>query len=217
MVRTPCCENMGVKKGPWTPEEDELLISYIHKHGHNNWRALPKQAGLLRCGKSCRLRWTNYLRPDIKRGNFTFEEQDTITKLHQLLGNRWSAIAMRLPGRTDNEIKNFWHTHLKKRLQVEEEQRPNLMNFSPQCSSYQSTNYTTIMTNFQTSPHEKEAVTIFSNQFMLTTTTDHHYVPRIDDQAQSSGKSISEIKDHHEVGDENMTFWYNVLAQSRYT
>ncbi|XP_062084412.1 transcription factor MYB30-like [Humulus lupulus] len=116
MARRPCCENMGLKKGPWTPEEDRILVSYIQQFGHANWRALPKQAGLQRCGKSCRLRWTNYLRPDIKRGNFSKEEEDTIIKLHHNLGNRWSSIAAQLPGRTDNEIKNFWHTHLKKKL-----------------------------------------------------------------------------------------------------
>ncbi|VAH49873.1 unnamed protein product [Triticum turgidum subsp. durum] len=118
MGRAPCCEKMGLKRGPWTPEEDKILVAHIHSHGHGNWRALPKQAGLLRCGKSCRLRWINYLRPDIKRGNFTDEEEQSIIQLHQLLGNRWSAIAARLPGRTDNEIKNVWHTHLKKRLDL---------------------------------------------------------------------------------------------------
>ncbi|KAH9615685.1 hypothetical protein KSS87_003861 [Heliosperma pusillum] len=116
MGRAPCCDKVGLKRGPWTSEEDRILISFIEKYGHSNWRALPKQAGLLRCGKSCRLRWTNYLRPDIKRGNFTKEEEDFIIQLHELMGNRWSAIAARLSGRTDNEIKNVWHTHLKKRV-----------------------------------------------------------------------------------------------------
>jgi myb proto-oncogene protein len=45
-------------------------------------------AGLSRCGKSCRLRWTNYLRPDIKRGRFSFEEEEAIIQLHSILGNK---------------------------------------------------------------------------------------------------------------------------------
>ncbi|KAL1289309.1 hypothetical protein HN51_057742 [Arachis hypogaea] len=116
MGRAPCCDKNGLKKGPWTPEEDQKLIDYIQKHGYGNWRTLPKNAGLQRCGKSCRLRWTNYLRPDIKRGRFSFEEEETIIQLHSILGNKWSAIASRLPGRTDNEIKNYWNTHIRKRL-----------------------------------------------------------------------------------------------------
>ncbi|KAK6268872.1 hypothetical protein QUC31_013032 [Theobroma cacao] len=116
MGRAPCCDKNGLKKGPWTPEEDQKLIDYIQKHGYGNWRTLPKNAGLQRCGKSCRLRWTNYLRPDIKRGRFSFEEEETIIQLHSILGNKWSAIAARLPGRTDNEIKNYWNTHIRKRL-----------------------------------------------------------------------------------------------------
>ncbi|GER43148.1 myb domain protein 41 [Striga asiatica] len=116
MGRSPCCDKDGLKKGPWTPEEDAKLVRYVQTHGPRNWRALPKNAGLERCGKSCRLRWTNYLRPDIKRGRFSFEEEETIVQLHSVLGNKWSAIAARLPGRTDNEIKNYWNTHIRKRL-----------------------------------------------------------------------------------------------------
>ncbi|KAL2921447.1 Transcription factor MYB93 [Bienertia sinuspersici] len=116
MGRSPCCDESGLKKGPWTPEEDQKLVAYIERHGHGSWRALPKLAGLNRCGKSCRLRWTNYLRPDIKRGKFSDDEEQTIINLHSVLGNKWSAIASHLPGRTDNEIKNFWNTHLRKKL-----------------------------------------------------------------------------------------------------
>ncbi|KAG4967660.1 hypothetical protein JHK87_033311 [Glycine soja] len=116
MGRVPCCDKNGLKKGPWTPEEDLKLTNYIQFHGPGNWRSLPKNAGLKRCGKSCRLRWTNYLRPDIKRGRFSLEEEDIIIQLHSILGNKWSAIASRLPGRTDNEIKNYWNTHIRKRL-----------------------------------------------------------------------------------------------------
>ncbi|XP_075493548.1 transcription factor MYB16-like [Primulina tabacum] len=116
MGRSPCCDKIGLKKGPWTPEEDQKLLAYIEEHGHGSWRALPAKAGLERCGKSCRLRWTNYLRPDIKRGKFSLQEEQTIIQLHALLGNRWSAIATHLPKRTDNEIKNYWNTHVKKRL-----------------------------------------------------------------------------------------------------
>ncbi|RWW68947.1 hypothetical protein BHE74_00023494 [Ensete ventricosum] len=116
MGRSPCCEKAHTNKGAWTKEEDEKLISYIKAHGEGCWRSLPKAAGLLRCGKSCRLRWINYLRPDLKRGNFTAEEDELIIKLHGLLGNKWSLIAGRLPGRTDNEIKNYWNTHIKRKL-----------------------------------------------------------------------------------------------------
>nr|GEW72690.1 MIXTA1 transcription factor [Tanacetum cinerariifolium] len=115
MGRSPCCDKVGLKKGPWTPEEDEKLLAYVQKHGHGSWRALPSKAGLQRCGKSCRLRWINYLRPDIKRGKFSLQEEQTIIQLHALLGNRWSAIATHLSKRTDNEIKNYWNTPLKKR------------------------------------------------------------------------------------------------------
>lgn len=116
MGRPPCCDKLGVKKGPWTPEEDIMLVSYVQEHGPANWRAVPTNTGLRRCSKSCRLRWTNYLRPGIRRGDFTPDEEKMIIQLQDLLGNKWAAIASYLPERTDNDVKNYWNTHLKKKL-----------------------------------------------------------------------------------------------------
>ncbi|KAG5030797.1 Transcription factor RAX3 [Glycine soja] len=117
MGRAPCCDKANVKKGPWSPEEDTKLKSYIEQHGTGgNWIALPQKIGLKRCGKSCRLRWLNYLRPNIRHGGFSEEEDNIICSLYVSIGSRWSVIAAQLPGRTDNDIKNYWNTRLKKKL-----------------------------------------------------------------------------------------------------
>ncbi|PKA57217.1 Transcription factor RAX2 [Apostasia shenzhenica] len=117
MGRAPCCDKANVKRGPWSPEEDAALRRYVQLHGTGgNWIALPQKAGLKRCGKSCRLRWLNYLRPDIKHGGFTEEEDSIIFSLYKSIGSRWSVIASKLPGRTDNDVKNYWNTKLKKKI-----------------------------------------------------------------------------------------------------
>ncbi|KAE8660857.1 Transcription factor MYB86 [Hibiscus syriacus] len=109
-------KKLKLRKGLWSPEEDEKLMKYMSSDGQGSWSDIARHAGLQRCGKSCRLRWINYLRPDLRRGAFCPQEEHLIIHLHSILGNRWSQIAARLPGRTDNEIKNFWNSTLKKRL-----------------------------------------------------------------------------------------------------
>ncbi|CAF2116082.1 unnamed protein product [Brassica oleracea var. botrytis] len=116
MGRHSGCYKQKLRKGLWSPDEDEKLLNHITHHGHGCWSSVPKHAGLQRCGKSCRLRWINYLRPDLKRGAFSQDEENLIVELHAVLGNRWSQIAAKLPGRTDNEIKNLWNSNIKKKL-----------------------------------------------------------------------------------------------------
>ncbi|KAM0884935.1 hypothetical protein ACQ4PT_030673 [Festuca glaucescens] len=117
MGRTPCCDRAAVKRGPWSPEEDDALRDYMRRYGNTgSWITLPQRAGLRRCGKSCRLRWLNYLRPDIRHGGFTDEEDALIYSLYSQIGSKWSLIASKLERRTDNDVKNHWNTKLKKRL-----------------------------------------------------------------------------------------------------
>ncbi|XP_057820075.2 MYB31 transcription factor31-like [Cryptomeria japonica] len=113
-----------LKKGYWTKEEDSLLKQHIQRHGEGRWSDIPKTAGLLRCGRSCRLRWLNHLRPNVKHGNISQDEEELIIRLQKLLGNRWSLIAGRIPGRTDNEVKNYWYSRLKHRVLGNKVTRP---------------------------------------------------------------------------------------------
>ncbi|KAJ6948035.1 transcription factor MYB59-like isoform X2 [Populus alba x Populus x berolinensis] len=130
-----------VRKGPWTEKEDILLINFVHLFGDRRWDFIAKVSGLNRTGKSCRLRWVNYLHPGLKRGKMTPQEERLVLELHAKWGNRWSRIARKLPGRTDNEIKNYWRTHMRKKAQERKRATsPSLS--SSNCSS--SSNTTTV-------------------------------------------------------------------------
>ncbi|XP_020219742.1 transcription factor MYB114 [Cajanus cajan] len=107
----------GVRKGAWSKIEDDLLKTWVQIYGEGKWHLVPQRAGLNRCSKSCRMRWLNYLKPNIKRGDFSEDEIDMMIRLHKLLGNRWSLIAGRLPGRTSNDVKNYWNTYMRRKVQ----------------------------------------------------------------------------------------------------
>ncbi|XP_022720027.1 transcription factor MYB61-like [Durio zibethinus] len=159
MGRHSCCYKQKLRKGLWSPEEDEKLLNYITKHGHGCWSSVPKLAGLQRCGKSCRLRWINYLRPDLKRGAFSQQEENLIIELHAVLGNRWSQIAAQLPGRTDNEIKNLWNSCIKKKLR----QRGIDPNTHKPLSEVENDN----KANLRTSNNNNEKTSVGSNELNL--------------------------------------------------
>nr|AGN52069.1 MYB-related transcription factor [Salvia miltiorrhiza]AGN52179.1 MYB-related transcription factor [Salvia miltiorrhiza] len=110
-------EKEEVRKGPWTEQEDTQLVFYVNLFGDRRWDFVAKVSGLKRTGKSCRLRWVNYLHPGLKRGKMTPNEERLVVELQSKWGNRWSRIARKLPGRTDNEIKNYWRTHMRKKAQ----------------------------------------------------------------------------------------------------
>ncbi|XP_068650847.1 MYB-like transcription factor 4 [Aristolochia californica] len=158
-----CCNQQKVRRGLWSPEEDEKLVRYITTHGYGCWSEVPEKAGLQRCGKSCRLRWINYLRPDIRRGRFTQEEEKMIISLHSIVGNRWAHIASHLPGRTDNEIKNYWNSWIKKKIRKPPPPAPTSLPVSPsidQINSYGPNQLDTLHHELATKPLQE---TLFSS------------------------------------------------------
>ncbi|KAI3793607.1 hypothetical protein L1987_36227 [Smallanthus sonchifolius] len=194
MGRAPCCDKANVKKGPWSPEEDEKLKDYIQTHGTGgNWIALPQKAGLRRCGKSCRLRWLNYLRPNIKHGEFSDDEDKVICALFASIGSRWSIMAAQLPGRTDNDIKNYWNTKLKKKMMMNNltsipEIRKPTHHLQPYNNS--STNYSyPSLSNFHTNAPLSSSPYIYSTH----TSRYHHQTLSI----PSSPTTTAVVSDHH--------------------
>ncbi|XP_025635587.1 transcription factor DUO1-like [Arachis hypogaea] len=108
-----------IRKGPWKKEEDEVLLNHVSKYGPRDWSSIRSKGLLHRTGKSCRLRWVNKLRPNLKNGcKFTAEEERVVIELQAQFGNKWAKIASYLSGRTDNDVKNFWSSRQKRLARI---------------------------------------------------------------------------------------------------
>lgn len=201
MGRAPCCDKANVKRGPWSPEEDAKLKEYIEKYGTgSNWISLPQKAGLKRCGKSCRLRWLNYLRPNIKHGEFSDEEDRIICTLYASIGSRWSIIAAQLPGRTDNDIKNYWNTKLKKKLM-------GITNTNKKSSSSSSTyhhHHNQIQIQYPMLNHQPSSSSSSSLSPSLSSSSPYQCTSTAYYNSPSSNTmSFSAFDHHHQVKDNN--------------
>ncbi|KMT18835.1 hypothetical protein BVRB_2g029400 [Beta vulgaris subsp. vulgaris] len=190
-----------LRKGLWSPEEDEKLMNYMLRNGHGCWSDIARNSGLQRCGKSCRLRWINYLRPDLKRGAFSPQEEHLILHFHSLLGNRWSQIAARLPGRTDNEIKNFWNSTIKKRLKQ---------------NNSSNNNNNMIVNNNNFSASLVDDPSLLSDTIDLVAQNQHHNSYNIVGQELMLPSSMYDHENHHHHHHQSlmMTAAYNMCMDS---
>ncbi|KAE8812074.1 Myb-related protein MYBAS2 [Hordeum vulgare] len=201
---------MAARKGPWTEKEDAQLVWFVRLLGERRWDFLAQVSGLRRTGKSCRLRWVNYLHPGLKRGRITADEERLILTLHAEWGSRWSRIARKLPGRTDNEIKNYWRTHMRKKAQEEKMMAKNKASSSSPSSS-DSTAATSLTTTTTCSASTPTAT---------SSTTDAPQTSMGDEAEEEASTSATEEKKAEVVqycsAVDMDQLWNDIAASERY-
>ncbi|KAI5015988.1 hypothetical protein ZWY2020_005615 [Hordeum vulgare] len=201
---------MAARKGPWTEKEDAQLVWFVRLLGERRWDFLAQVSGLRRTGKSCRLRWVNYLHPGLKRGRITADEERLILTLHAEWGSRWSRIARKLPGRTDNEIKNYWRTHMRKKAQEEK-----MMAKNKASSSWPSSSDSTAATSLTTT-----TTCSASTPTATSSTTDAPQTSMGDEAEEEASTSATEEKKAEVVqycsAVDMDQLWNDIAASERY-
>eukprot|EP00187_Rhodella_violacea_P014744 CAMPEP_0184718372 /NCGR_PEP_ID=MMETSP0314-20130426/7589_1 /TAXON_ID=38298 /ORGANISM="Rhodella maculata, Strain CCMP 736" /LENGTH=253 /DNA_ID=CAMNT_0027182107 /DNA_START=22 /DNA_END=783 /DNA_ORIENTATION=- len=113
----------AARRRRWTTQEDEQLVALVARRGAAQWDAYAREFFEARTGRQLRLRWMNHLRPAVRPRPWSSEEDAVVIAAHKEMGNSWVGIARKMEGRSDNDVKNRFHTLMRRMKKIEEDAR----------------------------------------------------------------------------------------------